>query len=197
MCSITRTLALNLGTTVLALFTVSAASAQCGLYSKPAAFHGNLRSAQPRLLTTAFDHDDYEAGIVGMWHVRFISYGTAHIPDGTEIDAGYSVWHSDGTEILNSGLRSPITSSFCLGVWKQTGKFTYKLNHFAAGWDPTGSYLIGPGNIREQITLLDKSHYKGTFTIDQYDEKGNQLAHLQGEITGVRIEVETPVSPVE
>src|SRR5215467_13944459 len=45
--------------------------------------------------------------IVGMWKVQFISKGnTTHnppIPDGAIVDFGYSQWHSDGTEILNSG----------------------------------------------------------------------------------------------
>jgi hypothetical protein len=41
------------------------------------------------------------ASIVGMWNVQFISQGnTAHnppIPDGVQIDFGYTQWHSDGT----------------------------------------------------------------------------------------------------
>ena len=31
-----------------------------------------------------------EAGIVGFWHVKFVSKGSEGIPDGTEIDAGDS-----------------------------------------------------------------------------------------------------------
>ena len=64
--------------------------------------------------------DDPDSGsqtIVGFWHVKFVSEGSEGIPDGTEVDAGYSQWHSDGTEIMNSAGRSPITGSFCLGVW--------------------------------------------------------------------------------
>jgi hypothetical protein len=47
---------------------------------------------------------------------------------------GFSQWHSDGTEILNSS-RPPATSNFCLGVWEKTGPFAYKLNHFALSSD--------------------------------------------------------------
>src|SRR5947208_13320831 len=43
-----------------------------------------------------------EVSIVGFWHVKFVSEGTTGIPDGTIIDMGFSQWHSDGTEILNS-----------------------------------------------------------------------------------------------
>jgi hypothetical protein len=54
---------------------------------------------------------------------------------------------------MNSGARSPITGDFCLGVWKQVATNKYKLNHFVASWDSTGSNLIGPANIREDVTL--------------------------------------------
>jgi hypothetical protein len=80
-----------------------------------------------------------------------------------------------------------------LGVWTRVGESKYKLNHFAAAWDPTGSTLIGPGNIREEVTLGPGGNkFTGTFTIDQYDESGNKLAHVEGSITGTRIGVNTP-----
>ena len=125
--------------------------------------------------------------IVGLWSVQFVSEGSEGIPDGAVIDQGYATWHSDGTEIMNSG-RPPITGSFCMGVWKSTGRFTYKLNHFALSWDPTGTTFVGPGNIRENLTLdHGGDSYSGTFTIDQYDTNGNLLAHVQGNVTGQRI----------
>jgi hypothetical protein len=44
-------------------------------------------------------------------------------PNGATIviDDGYSQWHADGTEIMNSGAHAPNTSNFCLGVWAQIG----------------------------------------------------------------------------
>ena len=78
-----------------------------------------------------------------------------------------------------------------MGVWKQTGRFTFKLNHFALSWGDLnmGNTLIGPTNIREQITLDHSGNtFSGTFTIDQFDQSGiNLLAHVAGTITGVRI----------
>jgi hypothetical protein len=66
------------------------------------------------------------ATIVGMWNIQFVSQGnTAHnppIPDGAQIDFGYSQWHSDGTEFMNSGGHAPATQNFCLGVWVRTLK---------------------------------------------------------------------------
>ena len=137
------------------------------------------------------------AAIIGFWHVKFISKESSGIPDGTEVDAGYSVWHSDGTEIMNSAGRSPTTNAFCLGVWQKIGPRKFQLNHFAAAYDPTGTQLIGPANIRENVTVgPEGKHFEGTFTIDQYDESGNLLAHVQGKITGTRIEVNTLPSKI-
>ncbi len=150
--------------------------------------------------------------IVGFWHVKFISDGVTYgipggIPKGAEVDAGYSEWHSDGTEIMNSGGRAPNTGDFCLGVWAQVGPWEYKLNHFAAAWDPTKGpndaagnptgEIIGPGNIKENITLAQNGQsFQGTFTIDQYDENLVLQQHLEGTITGTRITVNTPPSSV-
>jgi len=81
---------------------------------------------------------------------------------------------------MNSG-RAPITGSFCMGVWKKTGRSTYKLNHFALSWDPTGAHLIGPTNIKEEVILdNDEDGYSGSFTIDQCDTDGHILAHVSG-----------------
>jgi hypothetical protein len=130
------------------------------------------------------------AGIVGMWKFTFTSEGSSGIPDGTLIDQGYTVWHADGTEITNSG-RPPITGNFCLGVWRQTSRSSFKLNHFGLSWDPTGATLIGPANIKEQVTVGHGGNsYTGTFTIDQFDTNGNLLAHIQGSIAAERITVD-------
>ncbi len=162
--------------------------------ARPSSFE--LQSGRPRLLNASLEF--LEPGIVGFWHVKFISKGSGSVaPDGAEIDAGYSQWHSDHTEIMNSGGRSPLMGDFCLGVWKQTGERTYRLNHFAAGYDSTGLNLIGPANIKEYITLdRDCDSFTGTFTIDQYTEAGNVAVHLQGTITGTRITVNTPPTSV-
>ncbi len=201
-----------LGALVLALLTAPASRAACGgidpLKFPHAALQPQAAAAAPQLSRYGFPGDgdrsfDNDAAIVGFWHVKFTSEGSTGIPDGTPIDAGYSQWHSDGTEIMNSGGRAASTTNFCLGVWKDTGYHTFKLNHFASSWDPTPTStsptgtLVGPAQIQEQITLShDGDQFSGTFTIDQYDENLNLLAHVQGTISGTRIDADTAVSSI-
>src|SRR5580704_2810536 len=97
------------------------------------------------------------ANPIGMWNIQYISQGngshTPPIPDGAQVDFGYNLWHSDGTEILNSGAHAPATQNFCMGVWARTGMFTYEVNHFALSYNATTGGLANKVNIREQITL--------------------------------------------
>jgi len=198
-----RTLALSFAVLALSLSFVPNSIAECGgirlPQTRPSSWQFQPRQAH--LLQAAYvtisDRKGDEDAIVGFWHVKFVAKGSPGLPDGTEIDAGYSQWHSDGTEIMNSGGRSPITSNFCMGVWKQLGNGKYKLNHFATSWDATGSNLIGPAQIREEVTLsADGNRFSGNFTIDQYDESGKNLGHAQGTITGTRIGVNTKESSI-
>ena len=154
---------------------------------------GQFRHAS-LVLASAHERDwnDDRDAIVGLWKVKFVSKGNTGIgiPDGAPIDEGYATWHSDGTEIMNSG-RAPKTGSFCMGVWKQTGRSSYRLNHFALSWDPTGTTLIGPANIREEVVLGESENsYSGTFTIDQYDTEGHLLVHIAGLLSAQRITVD-------
>jgi hypothetical protein len=121
--------------------------------------------------------------IVGMWSVTFHSGG--HI-----IDFGYAQWHSDGTELMFSGGRPPVTGDVCLGVWAQTGASAYQLNHLALSYDTSGN-LNGKANIKEQVTLGVKGNaFTGPFTIDIFDPKtGTLLQHVAGTITGQRVTV--------
>jgi len=120
--------------------------------------------------------------MIGMWSIKFMS-------GGVPTDFGYTVWHSDGTEFLNSGSRAPATQNYCLGVWKQTGWYTYKLNHFALSYDMSGKYNANV-NIKENVTIdHDGDTFTGTFTIDAADPAtgaplGPQLA---GTISGARV----------
>ena len=142
-----------------------------------------------------------EASIVGLWQFVFSSQGNNvapfFIPDGAPLDAGYAQWHSDETEIMNSG-RDPATSNFCLGTWKSAGHRRYKLNHFALSWDNTGklctpapgapSCFVGSANIREEVFLdRDGDAYSGTVTIDQYDTDNQRMFRLRGTISAHRI----------
>jgi hypothetical protein len=131
--------------------------------------------------------DDRDVTIVGLWEVSLVSKGNPGIPDDAVLDSGYATWHSDGTEIMNSS-RPPKSGSFCMGVWKKTGRSAYRLNHVALSWDPTGNTFVGPARIREQVTVgRSGDTYTGTFTIDQYDPAGTLLVHLTGDIVAHRI----------
>jgi hypothetical protein len=156
-----------------------------GLYANP---------ASPQLVADSTDP------IVGMWHVTFTAQGNeVGPPDGALIDNALVTWHSDGTELMNSA-RPPQDGDFCMGVWKKTGKNTYKLNHFAWLANDTANAPGGIGNpsgparIFAEITLSpDGKHYTGKFTLDAYDTLGNPVAHIVGVVDGTRITLDTTV----
>ncbi len=124
---------------------------------------------------------DLSSTIVGLWSVQFFA-------GGNMIDFGYAQWHSDGTEIMNSGGRAPSTENFCLGVWAQVGPSRYKLNHWALSYDPSGT-LNGLVNIREDVVVAGDG-YSGPFTIDIFDPHTKAaLQHVAGRVVGKRITV--------
>ncbi|MGA2560338.1 MAG: hypothetical protein ABSF17_11725 [Terracidiphilus sp.] len=125
MMTATKQILPAFGALVLALLFVPNANAECGGFTKLSPTHTDWQpqAGSAHLVRAAFSATDDErpsasVSIVGMWHVHFVAQGNSGIPDGTEIDAGYSQWHSDGTEIMNSGGRNPNTGAFCLGVWE-------------------------------------------------------------------------------
>jgi hypothetical protein len=183
---------------------VTSAHAQCGLPTKlvkPTSWHPQF--GQARLLRTAVvgsvDQDDFGPSIVGMWHVTFTAQtlGGSTIPD-TFIDNALVVWHADKTEIMNS-VRPPQDGNFCMGVWEQTGRFSYKLNHFAwfANGFPTDPPTeigppVGPTRITESVTLApDGDRYSGTFTLTAYNTSGTIASAFTGVITATRITIHT------
>jgi hypothetical protein len=166
--------------------------------------------------------------ITGLWKFTFTAEGDTGsgapsnalpLPDGAPVDAGFVTWHDDGTELMNSG-RTPASGSFCMGVWKQVGPLTYKLNHWALSWIPdyqpgaTDSWsqipegidemfhAFGPTNIQETLTLSkDTKSYKGAFRLTQYvndgtktpitDTSGAPIAFvIVGTVSATRITVE-------
>jgi hypothetical protein len=160
------------------------ASAGCGSMDPPAP----AVSFKP----AAYSDRGEVSPIAGLWKFTFVSKGSVGIPDGTVVDSGYTAWHSDGTELMNSG-RAPLTGSFCMGVWAKTGEFTYTLNHYALSWDPTGNVFVGPANIRENITLdYSGTGFTGTFTLVQFDTHGNTVGTVTGIVTATRVTVDTP-----
>jgi hypothetical protein len=189
---------------VLATMFAPAAHAGCGLYSPvPHAASWQPQIAAPRLLLAALTIDEDaatpgEPSMVGTWKEHWISEGSEGIKDGIEVDAGYAQWHSDGTEINVSGLRAPLTGDVCLGEWIRTGARTYRMNHFGISYDSTGINLVGPARIQQWLTIDHKGDAtSGKFTIDQWDEAGNLLAHVQGKVIATRVTMETGFQSVE
>ncbi len=202
-----RMLTLAASVFVLALTSMPSARADCGLTAKlarPSSWHPQAGAANPA--GAAFVPADYErpASIIGMWHVTFTSKGAASaLPDGTPVDDALVVWHGDNTEIMNSK-RPPQDGNFCMGIWQQTGRFCYKLNHFAwfaNNYDPTNPSSLseigspaGPVQYVEFVTLSpDGNRYSGTFTLDAYDTSGNVATHIVGVLSATRITMNTKV----
>jgi len=83
-----------------------------------------------------------------------------------------------------------------MGVWEQTGRYTYKLNQIGLAWDGNGN-LVGPANIQESITVSsDGKAYTGTFTLDQYDTDGTDIQHAAGNVSVTRILVSTTIQEI-
>ena len=190
----------------LATMFAPAAHAGCGLYHPvPHVAGWGPQIASPRLVLAALTIDDGAAtqsgpSIVGTWKEKWIAEAgsSSEFPVGSEFDTSYSQWHSDGTEINVSGLRAPMTGDVCLGEWIKTGARTYQLNHFGVSYDSTGTTLVGPARIQQWLTLdADGDSTTGKFTVVQWDESGNVLAHVQGNVTGTRVTMETGFQSVE
>ncbi len=203
MTSVKLKIGSALSALVLVTIVAPYAHAGCGTYRPVSTIAAN---AQPAPDLSRFEQEALatdpagaaDPSIVGTWKEHWISEGSSGIPDGTEIDAGYAQWHSDGTEINLSGLRTPMTGDVCLGEWVKTGARTYQMNHFGIGYDATGQNLVGPARIQQWITLGPKGNATtGKFTIDQYDDDGNLLAHIQGKIIGTRVTMNTGFQKVE
>jgi hypothetical protein len=164
-------------------------------WQTPASFFGGLSFVRTSDEGASWQRDD----IVGMWRFTMTIPG----PNGSTvvIDDGYSQWHADGTEIMNSGAHAPNTSNFCLGVWAQTGPGTYKLNHFPLAWDAAGTAPQGPVHIVAHVKLTDHNHFSGPFTLDVYlwdgteivNASGAAIAHLTGTLSGTRVTTDSTV----
>ena len=129
------------------------------------------------------DYDNESShSIVGMWAFRMV-------PTAGPGDFGYQQWHSDGTELMNSGGRAPASENFCMGVWRQAGPSRYHLNHYALSYDPSSGSINARVIIKEDVTLNPTGNsYAGSFTLDVYDPSGTtQVAHQNGQVTAQRI----------
>jgi hypothetical protein len=158
-------------------------------------------TAPARLTPAVFVKADFEdnAVIVGLWQFEMLAKSTAAnknpMPDGTLLDFGITAWHSDGTELMNSGGRNPVDGDFCQGVWTQVGPSTFRLTHMPLAWGG-GSY-IGPAKLRMVVTVDNtNNHFNGGFVLTQYaasPTQGNEfdesvpVVTLTGTISAKRI----------
>ena len=166
-----------------------AAWAGCGaeISKAPASWEGGkVNSSDARLIRVA---SNGTPSMVGLWSVTFSG--------GVPPDWGYSEWHSDGTEIMNSGGHTAATGNFCLGVWAQVGPFTYKLNHYALAYNPAadpthpenGGALANRISIQETVTIDQRGNdFAGSVVEIVYGPTGNQVAGpFNGVIVGHRM----------
>ena len=150
----------------------------------PASYQiGQTDSGDAQLIRTATVPPNLGAnGIVGLWSISLMA-------GGSQIDWGYSEWHSDGTEIMNSGGHTPASGNFCLGVWRQSGPNTYHLKHYPLAYDPATGALAAKIILTEDVTVdATGGNFSGPFTEDIYDPTGTTLRqHVAGTITGHRV----------
>jgi len=182
-----------LGLSAFAALAITAPSAWAGCGAEaaksPAVFEKGKTDNSLLVRAANTFGQDHNAGIVGLWSVTFSG--------GVPPDWGYSEWHSDGTEIMNSGGHTAATGNFCLGVWAQIGPSTYKLSHFALGYDPSadpahpqnGGALAAKISIQETVTLDPRGNeFSGSVIETIYDPNGVKIAGpLSGTIVGHRV----------
>jgi hypothetical protein len=191
------------GVLMVALGCASEANARCGQLPglKPASYRwapestgGGSSYLLPAMFQAIADSDPGEArfsnyAIVGVWKYQLLSKGVKGLQDGTVLDFGYQSWGADGTEIMNSGSRPPATGYICTGVWERVSYHHYKLNHFAWGWDKSGTVFLGPTVIKEDVEADEAgNHFSGTVQIIQYETDGKTVSGdiVTGTVTGDR-----------
>jgi hypothetical protein len=130
---------------------------------------------------------------VGLWRFQF--------SQGLGGDFGTVIWHADGTEIMISAARDPAAGDVCMGVWRQTGPYTYELNHIAMGHDgppggPPSPTFTNTVHLHEYIKLAQSGNsYTGTIhavisaanPAHPFDES-NVIAQATGTVKATRVQ---------
>ncbi|HVO07979.1 MAG TPA: hypothetical protein VMT83_14400 [Burkholderiaceae bacterium] len=135
----------------------------------PAVFHP--ADAQATFLATGFEPYNDSVSIVGLWEFEVrASMDEGPFRKGDLLDWGLATWHDDGTEIQFSAGRPYDAGDVCMGVWKQTGRNKFHLNHIALGKDlGTGANFDGLTNIRADVTVgSNGNRFTGSYLIIQY-----------------------------
>ena len=188
-----------LGLVAVVLFAVATshlAAAQCGAPAKKIVFRSpSLRGGLLKLASLNGDERDHWGDdrdrfglepIVGLWKISFVD------KDKDYTDTGYAAWHSDFTEFQNSE-KAPSTGAVCQGVWEKAGRRTYRLNHYALGYEDNVT-LSNIVRIREEVVVEESGkHFTGVFVTDVYDKSHNLLVEFKGPITGKRITIDSGI----
>jgi hypothetical protein len=177
-------LAASLGAMVLAIACTPSSWAGCGPNRGGPTPSSLLVQPGRAMMLQVGEENNRQPSIVGFWHFKQVS--------GMNVfDAGYDQWHSDGTEIYNSGGRAPDTQSFCMGVWQQIGPRHYFLNHRAIGWEPGGTTPAYVATVLEDVTLSPSGNsFSGSYIVTLYDLSGHFLqVFSKGKVTATRITV--------
>jgi hypothetical protein len=181
-------LAAAFGALVLALVCAPSSWAGCApSLGGPTHSSWSVRPGYAMLLQVG-EESSRQPSIVGFWHFKQAS-------GMNTFDAGYEEFHSDGTEIFNSGSRAPDTGNFCMGVWQQVSPYHYKLNHRAIGWVSGGTTPAYIATILEDLTLShDGNSFSGRYKVTAYDLTGHFLQVISsGKVTGARVTVSDTV----
>jgi hypothetical protein len=140
-----------------------------------------------------------EPAIVGLWKFEMLAKSTPNnknpMSDGSLVDFGTQAWHSDGTELLNSGSRNPADGDFCQGVWEPAGPSTFRLTHIPLAW-MNGAY-VGPVLLHMTVTvdpsgdrfsgLFSETVYQASATIGHEFDETDAMVTITGTITATRI----------
>jgi len=189
----TRSKTLLASAVTLALAGLASTGMARAACTVPDPTHGTSGHFTPAVFHLA----SYQASIVGLWKFEMLAKSTPAntnpMPDGTLVDFGTQAWHSDGTELLNSGIRNPADGNFCQGVWEQVGPSTFKLNHMPLAWGG-GSY-IGPVKMHILVNE-DGDRFSGYFSETVYQasatpghefDESAAIVTITGTITANRI----------
>ncbi len=171
-------------TAAIGIAAAPSAQAGCGhpRFSTPAQSNSvqSDNATPPETIRATETQSPGYQSIVGLW-LDTITIG------GQPLYQAFESFTSDGLEILNDN-GAPQAGNVCLGVWAPSGRNTLSVNHPSWNYDDNGN-VIGTVVIKSQITLEPGGNaYKGTVTINVYDNNGNPVAPATtAQITAKRI----------
>jgi hypothetical protein len=163
------------------LLTVAAAALAAGTVSAQAACGVPLGTHLPKihLPPLKYVRTPSAPSIVGTWT-------TALSVGGNVILNTIIQWHDDGTESDNADL-PPTMGNTCEGSWVSTGRRTVHRYHlgwtFDANSNPSGMFVLTEDNKLRP----DGNSYKGTFDQKFYDQDGNLVNELAGDVKAKRV----------